>query len=176
MITRIVRSSLIASGDRKPGRPWFRYFVEEIFRKAVIGRNGRKRTKNTRCSFHCNCLILGEVARPERFELPAFWFVGRFQAVQRTTPTERNQQNQRKMPCAFGSCCTVLYSVHGHLHGHFGLEEELTASQSTREDRERDLVATEMRGGETIGTIYKPVKKRIECAWLMRVSRYADTA
>jgi serine/threonine protein kinase len=39
-----------------------------------ILRNGRKR-KNTRCSFHCSCLILGEVARPERFELPAFWFV-----------------------------------------------------------------------------------------------------
>src|SRR5215470_13706966 len=74
MITRIVRSSLIASGDRKPGRPWFRYSVEEIFRKAVIGRNGRK-DRNTRCSFHCNCLIRGEVARPERFELPAFWFV-----------------------------------------------------------------------------------------------------
>jgi len=33
--------------------------------------------ENTRCSFHCNCLILGEVARPERFELPTFWFVGR---------------------------------------------------------------------------------------------------
>src|SRR6516225_9500259 len=32
-------------------------------------------TKNTRCSFHCHCLILGEVARPERFELPVFWFV-----------------------------------------------------------------------------------------------------
>jgi len=32
-------------------------------------------TENTRCSFRCNCLILGEVARPERFELPAFWFV-----------------------------------------------------------------------------------------------------
>jgi len=47
-----------------------------IFRKAAIGRKGRKKTKNTRCSFHCNCLILGEVARPERFELPAFWFVG----------------------------------------------------------------------------------------------------
>src|SRR6516162_5137786 len=31
--------------------------------------------ENTRCSFHCNCLILGEVARPERFELSAFWFV-----------------------------------------------------------------------------------------------------
>jgi len=54
-----------------------RYSVEEILRKAVIPRNGRKRTKNTRCSFHCNCLILGEVARPERFELPAFRFVGR---------------------------------------------------------------------------------------------------
>ena len=57
------------------GRPWFRYSVEEIFRKAVVARNGRKRTKNTRCSFHCNGLILGEVARPERFELPAFWSV-----------------------------------------------------------------------------------------------------
>src|SRR6516165_5767049 len=32
-------------------------------------------TKNTRCSFHCHCLILGEVTRPRRFELPAFWFV-----------------------------------------------------------------------------------------------------
>ena len=29
-------------------------------------------TENTRCSFPCNCLILGEVARPERFELPTF--------------------------------------------------------------------------------------------------------
>src|SRR6516164_2321199 len=26
---------------------------------------------------HCNCLIRGELARPERFELPAFWFVAR---------------------------------------------------------------------------------------------------
>jgi hypothetical protein len=25
----------------------------------------------------CNYLVLGEVARPESFELPAFWFVGR---------------------------------------------------------------------------------------------------
>ena len=32
-------------------------------------------TENTRCSFRCNCLILGEVARPGRFGLPAFWFV-----------------------------------------------------------------------------------------------------
>src|SRR6516164_8608041 len=57
------------------GRLWIRYSVEEIFREAAV--IGRKGTKNTRCSFHCNCLILGEVARPERFELPAFWFVAR---------------------------------------------------------------------------------------------------
>jgi len=36
-----------------------------------------EKDENTRCSFRCNWLILGEVARPERFELPAFWFVGR---------------------------------------------------------------------------------------------------
>ena len=79
---RVTGNSGVVPGLRrvtgKLGRLWFRYSVEEIFRKEVIGRNGRKRTKNTRCSFHCNCLILGEVARPERFELPAFWFVGRW--------------------------------------------------------------------------------------------------
>ena len=32
-------------------------------------------TENTRCSFHYNCLILGEVARPEGFEPLAFWSV-----------------------------------------------------------------------------------------------------
>jgi len=37
-------------------------------------------------------------------------------------------------------------------------------------------LVSEMRGGETIVTTYKSVKKRIECAWSMRVSRYADTA
>src|SRR5215468_8370469 len=119
MITRIVRSSLIASGDRKPGRPWFRYSVEEIFRKAVIGRNGRK-DRNTRCSFHCNCLIRGEVARPERFELPAFWFVGGFRPLQQTTASDKGQENQQKALAAFGWRRTVLYPVHGHLHGHFG--------------------------------------------------------
>jgi len=36
------------SRNRKLGRLWFRYSVEEIFREAVIGRNGRKRTKSTR--------------------------------------------------------------------------------------------------------------------------------
>src|SRR6516162_2064262 len=45
--------------------------------RRLLDGNGRKRMKNTRCSFHCNCLILEEVARPERFELPAFWFVTR---------------------------------------------------------------------------------------------------
>src|SRR5215469_4031017 len=64
---------LLLSPAGNLGRPWFRYSVEESFRKAVIARNGRKKTKNTRCSFHCNSLILGKVARPERFELPVFW-------------------------------------------------------------------------------------------------------
>ena len=46
------------------------------FRKEWAEKSGLG-LKNTRCSFHCNRLILGEVARPERFELPAFWFVAR---------------------------------------------------------------------------------------------------
>jgi len=58
---------------RKLGRLWFRYSFEEIFRKAVIGRNGRKGPKNTRCS----CQPSDSSERPERFELPTFWFVGR---------------------------------------------------------------------------------------------------
>src|SRR5215467_7464885 len=67
--------------------------ASEIFRKAVIARYGRKRTKNTRCSFHCNRLILGEVARPERFELPAFWFVARGRNFRELAGTEKNAAN-----------------------------------------------------------------------------------
>src|SRR5215472_5113782 len=60
-----------------------KYCLREETRFLLVCGIGRKRTKNTRCSFHCNCLILGEVARPERFELPAFWFVAISNALSR---------------------------------------------------------------------------------------------
>src|SRR6516164_7875303 len=54
--------------------------------------------------------LLGE--RPERFELPTFWFVGRFCARQQTTPAYRNQQNQRRTRFPFGWFRLLLYTVH----------------------------------------------------------------
>ena len=65
------------------------------------------------------CLILGEVARPERFELPAFRFVVGIFAPQQTTPADKNQRNQQKQSRSFGWFRLALYAVHGHLHGHF---------------------------------------------------------
>jgi hypothetical protein len=89
------------------GRPWFRYSVEEIFRKAVIARNGR-RTKNTRCSFRCNWLILGEVARTERFELTAFWFVGRQAKTSKWRYWYRLRANARLIsPLSWTEICEV---------------------------------------------------------------------
>ena len=38
------------------------------------------------------------------------------------------------------------------------------------------MATTEVQGGGTTVTTYKTVKKRIDSAWLMRVSWYADTA
>ena len=52
-------------------------FRSDAIQKGSYWTEWSERAKNTRCSFRCNCLILGEVARPERFELPAFWFVAR---------------------------------------------------------------------------------------------------
>jgi hypothetical protein len=40
-------------------------------------------------------------------------------ALQQTTATGNTQRNQRKAPIAFGSRRTVLYRVHGQLHGQF---------------------------------------------------------
>ena len=60
----------------------------------------------------------GKVARPERFELPTFWFVGGIFALQQTTPAYKSQRNQQKQSCAFGWFRLALYPVHVHLHGH----------------------------------------------------------
>jgi hypothetical protein len=57
------------------------------------------------------------VARPERLELPTFWFVGGFCALQQTTLADNTQRNQRETPVDLGSRRTVLYPVHGQLHG-----------------------------------------------------------
>ena len=57
--------------------------------------------------------------RPERFELPTFWFVGGIFALQETTPAYKSQRNQQKQSRAFGWFRLALYPVHGQLHGQF---------------------------------------------------------
>ena len=60
-----------------------------------------------------------EVARPERFELPTFWFVGGICDTRQHTPYNKNQRTQRKSRSAFVWFRLVLYPVHGQLHGQF---------------------------------------------------------
>jgi hypothetical protein len=64
-----------------------------MFRRRLLDGKGR----NTRCSFHCNCLILGEVARPERFALPTFWFVTRGRNLLELAGTEKNAEKINKL-------------------------------------------------------------------------------
>jgi hypothetical protein len=59
------------------------------------------------------------MARPERFELPTFWFVGGKSALQQTTAADNSQRNQQEAHTAFGCFRLVLYPVHGKLHGKF---------------------------------------------------------
>ncbi len=46
-----------------------------------------------------------KVVRPERFELPAFWFVAEFHPLHPTTPANQTQQNNRRRCYGF---CPVL--------------------------------------------------------------------
>jgi len=141
--------SLISPLTRKFGRLWLRYSVEEIFRKAVIGRNGRERAKNTRCSFHYNYLILGEMAHPERFGLPAFWFVGGSQALQQTTAADESERNQQQANPGFGWCRTLLY---GQLHGRFRRRElsHLPEINAGRDCDERAHRADDIRAADRV--------------------------
>jgi hypothetical protein len=41
------------------------------------------------------------MVRPGGFELPTFWFVGGFLALQQTTPAYRDLKNLRKASAAF---------------------------------------------------------------------------
>jgi hypothetical protein len=79
---------------------------------------GRVRWGVRCCSFASNpfrfCNFCGA---PGGFELPTFWFVVRFCALQGTTAADNTQRNQRKAPRVLGSRSTVLYPVHGHSHG-----------------------------------------------------------
>jgi hypothetical protein len=59
------------------------------------------------------------MVRPGGFELPTFWFVGGNCALQGTTAANNTQRNQRKAPKVLGWRKTVLYPVHGQLHGQF---------------------------------------------------------
>jgi hypothetical protein len=57
--------------------------------------------------------------RPERFELPTFWFVGGLWALRGSTAANNTQRNQRKAPWDLGSHWTALYPVRGQSHGQF---------------------------------------------------------
>src|SRR5215469_7363397 len=64
-------------GGSETGQALVSLFRRRNFQKGGNWTEWSEKDGNTRCSFHCNCLIRREVARPERFELPAFWFVAR---------------------------------------------------------------------------------------------------
>ena len=57
------------------------------------------------------------IARPERFELPTFWFVAEFRPLHPTKPTNYNQQNNRKYCSSFVSFWLTLTAVQRHSHG-----------------------------------------------------------
>jgi len=61
------------------------------------------------------------MARPERFELPTFWFVGGNRVTRGTTPAYKSLKNQQKTHPAFGWFRMALYPVHGQLHGQNGM-------------------------------------------------------
>jgi hypothetical protein len=58
-----------------------------------------------------------EMARPAGLEPAALWFEVRFQRRQQTKANDKHLKNQRKTLSVFGWRRTVLYPVHGQLHG-----------------------------------------------------------
>ena len=64
------------------------------------------------------------VARPERFELPTFWFVGGFRTTRQHTQYNKSQRNQRRTATRVGPFWLALYPVHGKLHGKFVLAQQ----------------------------------------------------
>jgi hypothetical protein len=70
--------------------------------------------------------------RPGGFELPTFWFVGRFCALHGTTATDKAQRNQRKAPLDFGSFRLALYPVHGQSNGQSGPAFSLLPNNQAR--------------------------------------------
>ena len=70
ILRRTLHPILVKIGQPNCGVHAFRRFRNTYLKNRTSCPEGVRQ-------FHCNCLILGEVARPERFELPAFWFVGR---------------------------------------------------------------------------------------------------
>ena len=64
-----------------------------------------------------NTIMRKRMARPERFELPTFWFVAEFHPLHPTRLTNQAQQNNRKRCCGFAPFWLALAAVHGHFHG-----------------------------------------------------------
>src|SRR5271167_981970 len=53
------------------------------------------------------------MARPERFELPTFWFVAEFHPLYPTTPTNQTQRNNKRSLQVFPSFWPVSVALHG---------------------------------------------------------------
>ena len=90
--------------------------------------------------------------RPERFELPAFWFAGESQALQQTTAANKSQRNQQKALAAFGWRRTLLYPAHGQIHGQFRRRElnHLPEINAGRGCDERAHGAHDIRGADRV--------------------------
>ncbi len=94
------------------------------------------------------------VVRPGGFELPTFWFVGGNCALHGTTAAYNTQRNPRKTQLAFGWRMTVLYPVHGQLHGQFALQQFQQAEHQFERQLKETFEGDSLQNGtETINSI-----------------------
>jgi hypothetical protein len=69
------------------------------------------------------------MVRPERFELPAFWFVAKFDPLHPTTPANQTQRNNKKRLLLFASLWPVSVALHGHFTDSLSLSPNRKARQ-----------------------------------------------
>jgi hypothetical protein len=80
------------------------------------------RPERVRQNWEGVCFLRKEWCARGGFELPTFWFVAGKDARRQTTPGDKSQRNQQITQMTFCSFWTVLYPVHGKLHGQFQRE------------------------------------------------------
>jgi hypothetical protein len=73
--------------------------------RSPLGTPGRKYQRRS--------LWLKEMVRPERFELPTFWFVVRFRTTGQTKPTNEVQQDAEEPPPPLAPFCLTRADIYG---------------------------------------------------------------